>query len=55
MAKWIRKNNTKDIFCSDCGKLALGYPYWECDLKPSKYCPNCGEPMENGEEEDEDK
>lgn len=44
-------NKNDDICCSICGEMALGYSYWEVDLKPSKYCPNCGAKMSNAEEE----
>lgn len=37
-----------EIFCSNCKKIALGYPFWECDLYPSIYCPHCGKKMKNG-------
>lgn len=54
MAQWVDKNNEpstdqkEDLHCSNCGKLALGFPFWECDIFPSLYCPHCGEKMENG-------
>lgn len=35
-------------YCSKCGGPALSYPFWECDLFLSKYCPHCGEEMLNG-------
>ena len=48
--RWVRPEDAKaydhDIFCSECGKLALSPSYWECDLEPSNYCPNCGAKME---------
>lgn len=40
--KWVGRGDYK---CSICGEMALGYPYWECELKRSRYCPNCGADM----------
>ena len=36
----------EDAFCNQCGKSAPGYPFWECDLMLTKFCPNCGVKME---------
>lgn len=50
-AVWIEsKAERKQYNCSFCGKSALGYPFWECDLCLSLYCPHCGSRMENGRE-----
>lgn len=31
--------------CSQCGETAPGYPFWECDLELTNFCPNCGAEM----------
>lgn len=31
--------------CDQCGKKAPGYPFWECDLELTNFCPNCGADM----------
>lgn len=55
--RWILKDKSaldrkpkrgEEIFCDQCGEMALGYPFWECDLKPSNFCPNCGAKMDGG-------
>ena len=37
----------REYFCSKCKTGALGYPFWELDLKASKFCPECGRYMIN--------
>lgn len=37
----------RELFCSKCKTGALGYPFWEMDLKASKFCPECGRYMIN--------
>ncbi len=37
----------REFFCSKCKTGALGYPFWELDLKASKFCPECGRYMIN--------
>lgn len=44
----------EEIFCDQCGEVALGYPFWECDLKPSNFCPNCGAKMDYREGDEDD-
>lgn len=49
-ARWIKKKNNigqTEYYCSKCNERALGYPFWECDLKPSNFCPECGRKMVN--------
>lgn len=56
MANWLNEkkevcdDEKVSLYCSECGSPALGYPFWECDIFPSQYCPHCGELMENGKE-----
>ena len=58
-AEWIDRDGNPStgederrtaIFCSNCKKIALGYPFWECNLYPSIYCPHCGKKMKNGKD-----
>ena len=38
--------------CSQCGETAPGYPFWECDLELTNFCPHCGARMdERGNDE----
>lgn len=37
--------------CSQCGHIAPGYSFWDCDLELTNFCPNCGAEMK-GENDD---
>ena len=59
--KWVLKDGSpldrdvkmlEEIYCSQCGGMACGIPFWKCYLEPTKYCPNCGAEMRE-ETEDE--
>lgn len=58
--KWIRKGGTpvncmldmmEEAFCDQCGESAPGYPFWECRLELTDFCPHCGVDMINGKGE----
>ena len=59
--KWVfedgrpvnRTLNTGEIaICDQCGKTAPGYPFWECDLELTDFCPNCGADMRERRKEE---
>lgn len=52
--KWVFKdgrpvNRTLGIceiaVCDQCGETAPGYPFWECNLELTDFCPHCGARM----------
>lgn len=58
--RWVFANNNpvdrklhilEEAFCSQCGNMAPGVPFWECDLDMTAFCPHCGADM-RGEQDD---
>lgn len=46
------KFQSENVHCSICGHSAPGKPWWECDLKLTNFCPNCGAKMKGEDNAD---